>query len=85
MRKIDKRQGLMLCAAGLLVVVMLTVFARLGTRQVLVKRAHMNNFITQTVLYGNDELQEHKKSEEENVKIVKIEIMLIKFMTLLIH
>ena len=69
MRKIDKRQGLMLCAAGLLVVVMLTVFVRLGTRQVLVKRAHMDNFITQTVLYGNDELQEHKKSEEENVKI----------------
>ena len=69
MRKVNKRQGLMLCAAGLLVVVMLTVFARLGTRQVLVKRAHMDNFITQTVLYGNDELQEHKKSEEENVKI----------------
>ena len=65
----NKRQGLMLCAAGLLVVVMLTVFARLGTRQVLVKRAHMDNFITQTVLYGNDELQGHKKSAEENVKI----------------
>lgn len=57
MRKIDKRQGLMLCAAGLLVVVMLTVFVRLGTRHVLVKRAHMDNFITQTILYGNADLQ----------------------------
>lgn len=69
MRKINKRQGLMLCAAGILVMVMLTVFARVGTRQVLVKRAHMDNFITQTVLCGSEDLQKIKKSEDESVKI----------------
>ena len=57
MRKIDKRQGLMLCAAGLLVIVMLTVFIRLGTSKVLVNRAHMDNAITQIILYGNSNLQ----------------------------
>ena len=68
MRKIDKRQGMMLCAAGLLVFVMLTVFVRLGTRQILVKRAHWDNWITQTVLWGNDDLQ-IKKSDDKSVKI----------------
>ena len=64
MRKINKRQGLMLCAAGLLVLVMLTVFVRLGTRHVLVKRAHMDNFVTQTVLCDNEELQREKPRKE---------------------
>lgn len=69
MRKINKRQGLMLCAAGLLVLVMLTVFVRLGTRHVLVKRAHMDNFITRMILYGNAELQmfDAKASSEKIV------------------
>ena len=64
MRKINKRQGLMLCAAGLLVLVMLTVFVRLGTRQILVKRAHMDNFVTQTVLCDNEELRREKPRKE---------------------
>ena len=68
MQKINKRQGMMLCAAGLLVFVMLTVFVRLGTRQILVKRAHWDNWITQTVLWGNDDLQ-IKKSDDKSVKI----------------
>lgn len=51
----------MLCAAGLLVLVMLTVFVRLGTTHVLVKRVHMDNFITRTVLYGNENLQTAKQ------------------------
>ena len=57
MRKINRRQGLMLCATGLLMVMMLTVFVRIGTRQILVKRARMDNFVTKTVLYGNADLQ----------------------------
>lgn len=68
MRKIDKRQGLMLCAAGILVLVMLTVFVRLGTTHILVKRAHMDNFITQMILYGNADLQK-VGSSGANVKI----------------
>ena len=68
MRKIDKRQGLMLCAAGILVLVMLTVFVRLGTTHILVKRAHMDNFITQMILYGNADLQKIGSSGA-NVKI----------------
>ena len=68
MQKINKRQGLMLCAAGLLVIVMLTVFVRLGTRQVLVKRAHMDNVITRTILYGNMELQKvDTKAPQEKI------------------
>ena len=63
MRKINRRQGLMLCAAGILVLVMLTVLARLGTTKVLVKRVHLDNFITQMILYGNADLQ---KSEPQS-------------------
>lgn len=62
----NRRQGLMLCAAGLLVVVMMTVFVRLGTTHILVKRAHMDNFITKTVLYGNDDLQMLEPMGENN-------------------
>ena len=57
MGKINKRQGLMLCAAGMLVVVMLTVVARWGATHILVKYAHMDNFITRMILYGNADLQ----------------------------
>jgi hypothetical protein len=56
----------MLCAAGLLVVVMMTVFVRLGTTHILVKRAHMDNFITKTVLYGNGDLQMLEPMGENN-------------------
>ena len=66
MRKMNRRQGLMLCAAGLLVVVMMTVFVRLGTTHILVKRAHMDNFITKTVLYGNGDLQMLEPMGENN-------------------
>lgn len=62
----NRRQGLMLCAAGLLVVVMMTVFVRLGTTHILVKRAHMDNFITKTVLYGNGDLQMLEPMGENN-------------------
>lgn len=65
MRKIDMRQGLMLCAAGILVLVMLTVFARLGTTHILVKRAHMDNLITQIILYGNDDLRQIKPKAKQ--------------------
>lgn len=62
MQRIDKRQGLMLCAVGGLILVMITVFVRLVTAKVLVNRVHIDNFITQTILYGNTNLQ---KSESE--------------------
>ena len=68
MRKIDKRQGLMLCAAGLLVLVMLTVFVRLATSKVLVKRVHLDNTITQAILYGNADLQKiDTKAPQEKI------------------
>ena len=57
MQKINKRQGMMLCAVGLLVLVMISVFLRMFTAKVLVSRVHMNNFITRLVLHGNDDLQ----------------------------
>lgn len=73
MQKIDKRQGLMLCAAGLLVFVMLTVFVRLWTSKVLVKRAHMDNVITQTILYGNVDLQKiDTKAPQDKISWEKI-------------
>lgn len=68
MQKINKRQGLMLCAVGLLVLVMITVFLRLVTAKVLVSRAHMDNVITQMVLYGNADLQR----KDGQTKIEKI-------------
>ncbi len=72
MRKLNRRQGLMLCAVGILVLVMLTVFVRLGTTHILVKRAHMDNFITKTVLYGNVELQKiEPETGEKKIDWVK--------------
>lgn len=64
MQKINKRQGLMLCAVGLLVLVMVTVFVRLVTAKVLVSRARMDNAITQMVLYGSADLQKSDSQEK---------------------
>lgn len=47
----------MLCAAGLLVAMMLTIFIRFGVRQLIVKRAHMDNIITRTIFYDNEALR----------------------------
>ena len=70
MQKINKRQGLMLCAAGLLVIVMLTVFVRFGTRHILVKWAHMDNFVTQTILFDNEALRRIKITDKNKVSEV---------------
>lgn len=43
MRKIDKRQGLMLCAAGLLVFIMLLTFVRQWNIDKKISRLYMNN------------------------------------------
>ncbi|TYZ19954.1 DHHW family protein [Selenomonas ruminis] len=67
MRKFNIRQGLMLCASGLLVMVMLTVFMRLGTTHIMVKRAHMDNVVTQTILYDNADLQMEKKEVDRKI------------------
>ena len=69
MQTIDKRQGLMLCAVGILILVMITVFVRLMTAKVLVNRIHMDNIVTQTILYGNVNLQgsEQQKATANNI------------------
>ena len=52
MRKINLRQGLMLTAAGVMVVMLVTVLVRMGTKDVLVDKVRMDNGITQGVLTG---------------------------------
>lgn len=68
MQTIDRRQGLMLCAAGLLILVMITVFVRLLTAKVLVNRVQMDNIITRTILYGDADLQ---KSDSKDMNWVR--------------
>ena len=55
--RINWRHGIMLLAAGILVLLMLTVFVRFGARHILVKWARVDNCITQTILYDNTGLQ----------------------------
>ena len=62
MQKINKRQGLMLCSTGLLVVVMLSVLVRFGTWHILIKRANMDNFITEAIFVDYDTLHRLKSN-----------------------
>lgn len=52
MRKINLRQALMLMAAGVMVVMLVTVLGRMAVKNVLVDRAHIDNSFTQGVLTG---------------------------------
>ena len=52
MRKINLRQGLMLAATGIMVLMLVTVLVRMGTQRVLVNNAKLDNHFTQTMLTG---------------------------------
>ncbi len=60
MQNINKQQGLMLCAAGLLVVVMMTIFLRFVTTHIFVKKMHVENSITRLILLGDNSLLDNK-------------------------
>ncbi len=51
------RKWLLLGCAGILVIFMLTIMARVLTRQIAVKRLHMDNAFTRMILVGEKELQ----------------------------
>lgn len=55
MRKINLRQGLMLTAAGIMVLMLGTVLVRMGTKNILVDKFRMDNSFTQGVLTGTRE------------------------------
>lgn len=57
MKAISRRQRLVLLAPGILIVIMLTIFARFMVYHLLVIRANMDNEITQMFLYDNEDLR----------------------------
>ncbi|MGN1231106.1 MAG: hypothetical protein ACI4TP_04325, partial [Anaerotignum sp.] len=57
MNAIDFRKKIMLCCLMVLVLFMASIFLRLGTRQVLVKKMGMDNAFTQMVLFDAPTLQ----------------------------
>ncbi|MBR2216244.1 MAG: hypothetical protein IJ849_10900 [Selenomonadaceae bacterium] len=60
---------LMLLCMGILVIMCASIILRFGTRQVLVKRLHMNNAVTQTILFDAPQLQELHAVSNQDVKI----------------
>ncbi len=56
------RKWLLLGCAGILVIFMLTIMARVLTRQIAVKRLHMDNAFTRMILVGKENLQKVQKT-----------------------
>ena len=57
MKAINFREKAMLSCMLVLILFFMTIFIRLGTRLVLVKKLHWDNAVTQTILFDNKALQ----------------------------
>lgn len=57
MKAINFREKAMLSCMLVLILFFMTIFIRLGTRLVLVKKLHWDNAVTQTILFDKKELQ----------------------------
>jgi hypothetical protein len=62
----SKKAAIYVCT-GILICMMFTIFVRIGTRQILVKKLGMDNRFTQLVLFDNSKLQEGKNMDWESL------------------